>query len=435
MKRFIPTFLIGICALIFILLILGLVNLWSASKISKPETEIFKQSPFTLEVKDNLISLEAEQASFKEILSDLEKKTGIKVKIFDDVEDKKVTLNITDLPVYAIHTLLEKIEIKNFAVVYDSELTSKVIYILPKGKDIAEIIKGKTIIKPYKRVLSKNITYGRGRESVGYISMKDYPRRGPESFSTDAEGNLYICDTVNQRIQIFSPNGNHLYEIPLKEGMVASDIAVDDFGYIYIYDDVQGKLYQYDNKGSFLRMINVDVTRWQSRGPLHIVGDNVYIESSDQEDILVGRIVKGSLVAPTTEDFLQPLKKGIHGFSGKRYFVKLVRWEKGEIKVIDRNGAPIKTIDLPLKGIVSIKFLQEDKKGNFYIQTERIDNEKILLEVHKFNSDGIHLTTVLIPENDYSSWTVKLLSINKNEDIYQFLPAKESGRLNIFRVE
>lgn len=54
----------------------------------------FEQGTFTLEVKDNLINLQAEQASFKEILNDLEKKTGIKVNIFDGVEDKKVIPSI-----------------------------------------------------------------------------------------------------------------------------------------------------------------------------------------------------------------------------------------------------------------------------------------------------------------------------------------------------
>ena len=82
----------------------------------------FEQGTFTLKIKDNLINLQAKQASFKEILNDLEKKTGMKVNVFDGVEDEKVSLNITTLPVYAVHTLLEKMEIENFAVVYDKEL-------------------------------------------------------------------------------------------------------------------------------------------------------------------------------------------------------------------------------------------------------------------------------------------------------------------------
>jgi hypothetical protein len=101
---------------------------------------------FMLEVKDSLVNLKSDQASFKDILNDLEKKTGIKVNIFDDVNDKKVTLNIRDLPVDKISRLLEKMELQNVAVVYDEQLSSRIIYILSEGEDTAKITRGKTVL-------------------------------------------------------------------------------------------------------------------------------------------------------------------------------------------------------------------------------------------------------------------------------------------------
>ncbi len=103
-----------------------------------------EQNTFTLEVANNLINLQADKTSFKEILNALEKKTGIKVKIFDGVDDRKVTLNIKTLPVYAVHTLLEKMELQNFAVVYDNKIDSKAIYILSVGQNIRDIVKDDT---------------------------------------------------------------------------------------------------------------------------------------------------------------------------------------------------------------------------------------------------------------------------------------------------
>ena len=72
---------------------------------------------FTLQVKDKLINLQAENAGFKEILKKLEEKTGIKVVIYDGVTDKKVSLNIKSLPLYALDTIIKKMTIKNSAVV------------------------------------------------------------------------------------------------------------------------------------------------------------------------------------------------------------------------------------------------------------------------------------------------------------------------------
>lgn len=123
-----------------------------------------RQNTFTLDVDGNLINLKADQASFKEILSDLEKKSGIKVNVFDGIEDKKVTINIRALPIYSIHTLLEKFGLENFAVVYDQQLASKVVYILPEGQDIADVIKGKAVISPAHFVDGKNIKQIKGHE-------------------------------------------------------------------------------------------------------------------------------------------------------------------------------------------------------------------------------------------------------------------------------
>lgn len=53
-----------------------------------------EQPTFTLEVQDNLLNLQAEEASFKNIFNHLEKKAGIKVYVISNgIEDKKVLLN------------------------------------------------------------------------------------------------------------------------------------------------------------------------------------------------------------------------------------------------------------------------------------------------------------------------------------------------------
>lgn len=283
----------------------------------------------------------------------------------------------------------------------------------------------------YSKSVARDIAYGREWGNIGMSFDKKGHREGPESFSHDAEGNLYICDTVNRSIKIFSSNGEYLRAISLGQDIEANDIALDNYGHIYVYDDFHVKLYQFGMKGDLLNVISVASRRMQSRGPMHIIDDAIYLRSSSQEDILIGRIVDNILVLPTPSDVSKSLQ-GIHGQSGKRYFTKVQRMKTGEINVIGKTGEIIKSINFPLPGIVSISFLSEDNMESIYLQTERLDKGKIVLEVQKFDSEGTHLTTVLIPENDYSSWSVKLLSIDEQGTIYQFLPRKEKGALNIF---
>ncbi len=64
---------------IFLVLSLSFLLLLSISVPAQAEETKTKseQRPFTLEVTNNLINLQANKASFKEILSDLEKKTEL----------------------------------------------------------------------------------------------------------------------------------------------------------------------------------------------------------------------------------------------------------------------------------------------------------------------------------------------------------------------
>ena len=64
---------------------------------------ISEQHSFALAITNNLINMKANQASVMDILRDLEKKNDIKVNIFNSVDDGKVTLNISSIPVYSVY--------------------------------------------------------------------------------------------------------------------------------------------------------------------------------------------------------------------------------------------------------------------------------------------------------------------------------------------
>ncbi len=151
MKRF-TRVLVALVVLCFVI---------SAYSFSEAKSE---KSNFTLEVKNKLLNLEAENTSFKTILKELEVKTGIKVKIFEGVKDREVSLSVESLPVYAASTLLEKMSLKNFGVVYDHELASVAIYVLPEGKDISEVTKGKAVVKHAVFPSGTTVDLVKGRE-------------------------------------------------------------------------------------------------------------------------------------------------------------------------------------------------------------------------------------------------------------------------------
>lgn len=287
----------------------------------------------------------------------------------------------------------------------------------------------------YVQTLSVVIPTGNTHESV------DVPRFasgfGPQSFGVDRQGNIFICDTVNRRVQAFAADGTYRMSIPVQAPAAPADIAIDDAGNLYVLDDAQGILDQYDPQGRLQRRISVVVE--QPRGPLHIVGDTLYL-SSDGSDRPIGVIVRGLLepVAETSGVMPSSSLPGIVGrTSGRRYAAQRVDLTKGVVEVFDAAGTPIQTINASAPQLLSVRFLQEDAGGNIYVQIERGATEGIgaLLEVYVFDAQGAFICRVPIPENRYETSTVKLLDVGVDGSIYQFIPQFEGSHLNVFSLQ
>jgi beta propeller repeat protein len=105
-----------------------------------------EQEKYKLDFQNNQLTLEAKNVSFKKILSDLEEKTGIKVVIVGEVQDRKVTLDIKSLPLYSVGSLFQQMKLINYSVVYDTSLSSLAVYVLSDGMNIADVVKGKPVI-------------------------------------------------------------------------------------------------------------------------------------------------------------------------------------------------------------------------------------------------------------------------------------------------
>ena len=116
----------------------------------------------------------------------------------------------------------------------------------------------------------------------------------PWGITTDQDGNIYVSDTSNARIQKFQPDGQSI----LKWGRDGSfdgafffprGVAVDFVGNIYVADESNNRVQKFDARGSFL-------TKWgrdgsgpgQFRSPWGIACDalgNVYVVDSGNHRI------------------------------------------------------------------------------------------------------------------------------------------------------
>jgi DNA-binding beta-propeller fold protein YncE len=108
-------------------------------------------------------------------------------------------------------------------------------------------------------------------EFVWKISGDPNPLAGPSGLGLDAEGNIYVVDTGNNRIQKFDGEGQFLmvwgspgsgegqfnFTPPRKVHAGPGDVAVDSQGNIYVADSGNVRIQKFDQEGRFL-------TQWDS---------------------------------------------------------------------------------------------------------------------------------------------------------------------------
>jgi hypothetical protein len=93
---------------------------------------------------------------------------------------------------------------------------------------------------------------------IGRETDENYMFYQAGSIAVDNQGNIYIVDSGNQRIQKYDKDGNYLQTIGRKgqgpgEFMSPYDIVLDEKGYIYVSDDM--KMHVFNPKGNSIKDI------------------------------------------------------------------------------------------------------------------------------------------------------------------------------------
>jgi DNA-binding beta-propeller fold protein YncE len=116
----------------------------------------------------------------------------------------------------------------------------------------------------------------------------------PTNVAVDKDGNLYVADTINDRIQIFDADGNFISMFGKPgdgPGFFArpKGIAVDADNHIWVVDALQGRLQVFDKDGHLLAFVGEPGT-----GPGQFrVPAGVYIDKKNRvivSEQLVGRV-------------------------------------------------------------------------------------------------------------------------------------------------
>jgi DNA-binding beta-propeller fold protein YncE len=220
-------------------------------------------------------------------------------------------------------------------------------------------------------------------EPILEISGDRNPFNVPVGVAADAEGNIYVMDTNNSRVQKFDNKGNFLLMWGSEgsgEGQFGDilnhregRLAVDTQGNVYVIDLKNSRVQKFDSNGNYL-------TQWGTKGygngqftqPFDIATDqqnNIYISDAGNNTIQK---------FDETGRFL--LRWGRHGYEDGEfsdvYSVAvtpdgnvLVTDSTGRIQTFDSNGRYLSTmIPEPVDNqSVFLRSIAVDHQGNIYV--------------------------------------------------------------------
>ncbi|MCX8090787.1 MAG: hypothetical protein N3I86_07610 [Verrucomicrobiae bacterium] len=274
------------------------------------------------------------------------------------------------------------------------------------------------------------LRYGSHPGELGLLRAPEQPPLGPESFALGADGSVLIADVANERVSVFAPDGAFRGALALP-GVALGDVVVDNVGRILVYDQARCVLKQFDADGTPRAELQLNPRDIDTRGYFHVVGDRIYFADAAARDVLVAVLRDGALAPPEPS---QPrVTDGVHGASGRVYSLAVERGVALRLTVREPGtGATPSGREVPLPGLLSARFIGEDAGGRFYVQVETLEAGRVVLGVMSFSRDGEPQRALRLPENDYALWTAKLLDVQPDGTLVQFLPQREQAKLYRF---
>lgn len=264
--------------------------------------------------------------------------------------------------------------------------------------------------------------WGSGPGQFGLI--REAEGVGPQSLSLDSDGNIYIVDLVNRRVQVFTPRGAFLRETAC--GILAHDICLDQEGALYLLAPYHGLVEKFDPGGQLLDRWPVSPEIWLIDG-MRIANGQVFLRTAMQTEYSITG-AKGAL-APEAQ--LSSLQQGFGGVDpARRYQTQWKGEHRGSLSYLNENGQQVLDVDVATREILgSLVFLGTDGEGNVYLRAEILEPEDSGRQnIYKFDPQGSMLAEFTISSSDYT-FIYRSLYLDQNGDLYQLLTEADGVRV------
>ncbi len=130
----------------------------------------------------------------------------------------------------------------------------------------------------------------------------------PTNLTLDKNGNLYVVDTMNYRIQIFDPEFKYVDSfgsqgVGYGQFLRPKGIAIDNWGNIYVVDADFNNFQVFDPKHRLLMFLGrggIHPGQFQVPAGIHIDADNnIYVSDQSNSRVEIFKLLDGSVEEPT----------------------------------------------------------------------------------------------------------------------------------------
>lgn len=239
----------------------------------------------------------------------------------------------------------------------------------PETKIINALTYHRTMFDAPRGEVYLRVPVGSGTDNVGGSDQDEqrYTSGVPFAFRTTEDGRVWILDSANQALKLFSLDGKAEKVISLKEfGPVVRDFAFDGKSGFWLLGAVSGYIYRIDSEGKLLSQIEG-------------FSDARALESASQGDLLVDMPVMGSILRFGTDEVLReqyPCDETLSMFEGvqDRLLGLEISGKNAELK-LRLMASPSQSITLasytldiedPAVTYAGARIIGHDAAGNLY---------------------------------------------------------------------
>lgn len=219
------------------------------------------------------------------------------------------------------------------------------------------------------------------------------PVQGPSTFTIAPNGDIYIVDIFNYRVQRFTQNGNFVSSLSARMGLV-EDICVDANGNVYLLEIAPAYVRKLDSEGKLLKLIPMFNHNDPDAEGMNIGGGStkLYYDNSGRLFLSYYKENERARVifqfGTTTTEYSPPqqkasLRRGSAGMSGiilnKN---QIFQWIEGKMFSVDASGKQVTGYEFAGPW----NFLDVDGSGYVYMTSYNGDTD--MYSVRKQTPDG-----------------------------------------------